>query len=441
MGQARQLTVHINANRLDEGIDDLCGAIGCNYGPWSLFVQMVEFCQEASYIKLLRALTINNAIECLSLAGSTTPDAASSTACSAVADFFSKNNTVRFLDISGYDSKLDEGRLGREFSRALSGLKANTRIQHLRVRSQMLNINIGDLANAIAGNKTLHTIDCEGNDFNLSNFRHLVKSLESNTTIIQFSAFSQQDLVRSIQKSVDSAGPVVTSRRSSIISRLKHDKPQPDTEKSLAQHLRDEWEAAVGTLQQVLDRNQTAGPENADFVLLPITQGFGGDMEGEKIFSNEFGGLALKEYESRRAKSHRHSGYLHLKQIAEASTTPVHITQIGEGGSDLTTTVEPFLSISPVDGLNSETSDSCGSTESGFPSPPEVESPGGAGPDCVTLAQPDIMFEEAQEEDNYSFTDVNDADLLMKRYRRFWGDPNSRIEEEDDKVEEGTEFV
>lgn len=257
MGQARRLTIHLNGNRLDEGIDDLCSAIANGYGPWSVFLQMIEFASEANYIKLLRALTVNKTIECLSLAGTATPDSASGVACQAVSEFFSKNDTVRFLDISGYDSKLDEGRLGREFSKALSGMRSNTRIEHLRVRSQMLNINIGDLAEAISGNKALHTLDCEGNDFNLSNFRHLIKHLEDSTTIRYFSAFSAQELSRAIRKSVETAGaPTPIMRRSSVMARFRSEKVQPGTGKPLVQQLRDEWDAAVADLERVLQRNQ-----------------------------------------------------------------------------------------------------------------------------------------------------------------------------------------
>lgn len=253
MGKARHMTVHINANRLDDGIGSLCDALASGYGPWSLFMQMIEFSYEESFVKLMRALTINKTIECLSLAGCATPDAVSSVACQAASDLFAKNETIRFLDISGYDSKLDEGRLGREFSRSLSGMKYNKRIEHLRVRSQMLNINIGDLAEAISGNQTLHTLDCEGNDFNLSNFWHLVKRIEGNTTIRHFSAFSESELSRTIQKSADVDVPVVAPRRSSgIFNKLKHEKAPVIVEKPLVQRLSDEWDAAINALNQVL---------------------------------------------------------------------------------------------------------------------------------------------------------------------------------------------
>src|SRR5687767_6679412 len=299
MGQARQLTVHINANRLDEGIEDLCGAVACGFGPWSLFMQMVEFTHEESYTKLWRALTVNKTIECLSLAGSATPDDASDTACQAVSDFFEKNTTVRYLDLSGYDAKLDEGRLGREFSKSLSGIRKNARIEHLRVRSQMLNINIGDLAEAIEGNSVLHTIDCEANDFNLSNFRHLIKHLEGNRTIRYFSAFSEHELHRVVNKSVDDAGAAVSvpKRRGSVLSRLRHEKPAAPTPDPLVGHLKAEWDVAVQQLEKVLARNRKLF-DDVDLEHSGIDPYAQAEDAANAEFASDFGGLALREYES-----------------------------------------------------------------------------------------------------------------------------------------------
>lgn len=361
MGQARRLTVHLNANRLDEDID-LCEATSCGYGPWNL-LQMVEFAQEANYIKLVRALTVNKTIECLSLAGTAMPDAASSTACQAVADFFSQNSTVRFLDISGYDSKLDEGRLGREFSRALSGMRFNKRIEHLRVRSQMLNINTRDLADAISANKTLHTLDCGGNDFKLSNFRHVIKHLEENSTIRHFSAFSEQELSRAILRSVQTAGIVTAGRRSSVMSRFRHDKSQGGAGKPLAQQLKDEWEAAVADLERILVRNQ--GFEGkCDSHAGQVLGASRRNSDVERVFSSAFGGLAHREFEFRRARGFHGSAYPPRLPIPEL-VMPAASDGLGECiMRPMTASSE--LAMSPLtDGVST----------GGVPSPPELDSP------------------------------------------------------------------
>lgn len=412
MGQARKMTVHINANRLDDGIDDLCGALACGYGPWSLFIQMVEFNYESSYTKLWKALTVNKTIECLSLAGSSTPDAASWTACQAVSEFFSNNDTVRFLDISGYDAKLDEGRLGKEFSRALSGMRDNTKIEHLRVRSQMLNVNIGDLAEAISGNKTLHTLDCEDNDFNLSNYRHLVKSLSDNMTIRHFSAFSPLDLERSMRKTIPTPGAATPNRRSSMMARFRHEKPANTngTDKAIIQQLKGEWDASVAELELILERNKRlyeemkhSDDEEGDSQLLRSRH------EEEGAFSQSFGGLAFREYESRRRKSSSVPG------TPTRRPAPVPISpSIARSNS----TLSSEAAVSPTSPVGS------------FVSPDQTPSEGDSPTRRAFSPIPEGPSDQSTES-NYTYADGYEPGLHMKTTRRPFGEAVGRIEEED----------
>ncbi|PHH91376.1 hypothetical protein CDD83_684 [Cordyceps sp. RAO-2017] len=427
MGQARRLTAHLNANRLDEGIDDLCGAIACGYGPWSLFLQMVEFASETNYIKLLRALTVNKTIECLNLAGAAMPDAASTTACQAVAEFFSKNNAVRYLDISGYDSKLDEGRLGREFSRALSGLRSNRRIEHLRVRSQMLNVNTGDLADAIAGNKTMHTLDCEANDFNLSNFRHFIKHLENNSTIRHFSAFSEQELSRAIRRSMQTAaGTGLPSRRHSMIALFRHDKPQ-STGQPPVQQLKDEWDGAVADLERILRRNQERFDDDehgrSDFGSHANRR----DSDTERAFASIFGGLAQREYECRCAKGLQNSGFPQQQADSELAMQAV-VDGSKEEASGPFSTRSSDVAISP-------STDDASTRDA--PSPPELESPTDREPGFGDGHNTITVLDEARDVGNYTFNEGHDGDygLQMKKYRRFRGGSTGRIEEEEGGVD------
>jgi hypothetical protein len=393
MGQGRRLTIHLDGSRLDEGIEDMCSALACGYAPWSLFLQMVEFGRESSYIQLLRALTVNRTIECLSLAGTSTPDSASDTACQAVSGFFRENKTVRYLDISGYDAKLDEGRLGREFSKALIGIRSNTQIEHLRVRSQMLNFNIGDLAEAVSGNRTLHTLDCEGNDFNLSSYRHLVKHLEDNTSIRQFSAFSSAELGRSMQKSIDNAksAAVTTQKRSSMMHRLKQDKAQPSMESLLTQQLKEGWDAAVATSQRVLERNQRLNADVDQSDSDGVSMSASSTRVGEAVFAAAFGGLALKDYESLRGKESPGSRTPPAYTVASRPKPNTLSSQFGAGDvkrmpSRSFSTISSDMALSPMtDG-----------TSSGMPTPPQAESPGGT-----------VM--EDLHECSYLFPDVRDA--------------------------------
>lgn len=418
LGQGRHITVHINANRLDEGIDDLCHALACGYGPWSLFVQMVEFNLESSYIKLLRALTVNKTVECLSLAGSAPPDAASTAACQAVSQLFSNNATIKFLDISGFDSKLDEGRLGREFSRALSGMQNNTRIEHLRVRSQMLNINIGDLAEAISGNKTLHTLDCEGNGFNLSNFRHLIRHLEDNKTIRNFSAFSDrelEELMRKTEANVTPA-PAPTNRRHSMMARFRSEKPQPASDKQLAQKLMEEWDSALAHLQHILERNQQLYRDvcgSDDDVSSHASSGANGHG-----FLSSFGGLALRDHESRRGKSSpgmQTPNKCPDRTPSGRSTSGSNLFSSGALGRS-PSSVSSEVALSAV-------SDE-GSPVSALPTPPD------GSPTEKGFFTDDAAFADAsyiyQDESRF----LGDSGLLMKLGHRQWGEAVSRIDEE-----------
>ncbi|KFG83093.1 leucine rich repeat protein [Metarhizium anisopliae] len=427
MGRARPVELYINGSRLDEGVDDLCMAIAEGYGPWCLFVQMVEFAMEANYIKLLKALTVNTSIACLSLAGTSTPDAASSAACQAIADFFAKNCTVRFLDISGFDARLDEGRLGREFSKALISLRTNESIEHLRVRSQMLNINIGDLAEAISENKTLHTLDCEGNDFNLSNYRHLVSSLDQNTTIRYFSAFSAEELNKATSKSVDTAVIGAPVRRPSVISRFKSDKTANGSSKPLVQRLKDEWDTAGSDLARILRRNQvlfdhenTAEPDEGS------SQEYHRNSITEVAFSTAFGGLPLKDLQSQRAKGSIRSSQDPQQAVSGDLAVRRHSRYGSIGSRELATRPVSMIS-SEIAASPSTEEDSNGS--SGAPTPPEFESP--IEQEFGLAAE--IFASTIFDEQNYTYSDGNDADdgLQMKRYRRYMGDPTSRIDEEE----------
>ncbi|KAK7425383.1 hypothetical protein QQZ08_008169 [Neonectria magnoliae] len=429
MGQARKMTVYVNGNPLDEGIDNLCEAISCGFGPWSLFMEMVEFSLENSYIKLLRALTVSKTIECLSLAGTATIDSSSEATCEAVSDFFSDNDTVRFLDLSGFDSKLDEGHLGQDFSRALSGLRSNMRIEHLRIRSQMLNVNIGDLAEAISANKTLHSLDCEDNGFNLSNFRHLVRHLADNATIRYFSAFKDSDLSQTIQKSIDKAMQTATStRRHSMISMFRPEKITPPVSQPLAQQLREGWEDATQTLQQILRRNRLLFQEGQDGRIELSEHGALQGVDGDDVFSKDFGGLARRAFESPRLSSRCSSGHLPKRSSTISSATSM---------SRLLPDPQAVRSYSLVssDEAGSPAVDSQ-STGSAIPTPPEMDSPLDREYSLGNQEAQETSADDAHDYD-YSFTDTQDADfgLELQAHRRFWSDEAGCIEEEDNGIQ------
>ncbi|KAI5465786.1 hypothetical protein BGZ63DRAFT_348023 [Mariannaea sp. PMI_226] len=434
MGQARKITVHINGNRLDEGIDDLCEAISCGFGPWSLFIRMVEFNLETSYIKLLEALTANTTIQCLSLAGTTTIDSFSEEASGAVSNFFSKNDTVRFLDFSGFDAKLDDGHLGQDFSRALIGLRSNTRIQHLRVRSQMLNVNIGDLAEAISSNKTLHTLDCEGNGFNLSNFRHLVKHLADNTTIRYFSAFDDADFSRTVQKTVDQAIQIASSvRRQSVMSRFRSEKIPQSVSQPLAQQLKDGWEDSTQTMQQVLERNKLLYQEGQDG--RQESMDLDNTPYGDDVFSRDFGGLALRAFRSSPRPTSWRGSSSNMDNLNKRASTISLATSMNLLLPDQNSKTSRSYSLVSSDGAGSPAVDSQ-STESAIPTPPEPESPVEKEYSLGNQQEETAATDHSPEYD-YTFSDARDRELKLdfQVHRRFWSEEAGLIEEEDHGVQ------
>lgn len=434
MGHTRQLTLYINGSRLDEGIDNLCAIITEGFGPWNLFMQMVEFNTEANYNKLLRALTVNTSIECLSLAGTATPDSASEAACRALSDLFSENCTLRFLDLSGFDAKLDEGRLGRLFSKALGGLRSNTRLEHLRVRSQMLNMNIGDLAEAISANKTLHSLDCEGNDFNISNFRHLVKHLGDNTTIRYFSAFSDRDLTQAIERSVDNASTTTSSaRRQSMITLFRHDKPAPSASQVLTQQLREGWDDAVQMQQQVLERNKLLYQEGEDGRYDASQYGLGQMLDVDEVFCQSFGGLALRAFESAKTKSRRGSNIFPKRNstISLATSGSRLARNSVEPGPRVSRSHSRSYSFASTEGALSPAAGSP-STGSIVPTPPELESPVDKEYSIGDQQETQHVY-GASPDYEYNFSDAGDVDfeLELRAHRRFWSDEAGCIEEEE----------
>ncbi|PSR93932.1 hypothetical protein BD289DRAFT_166797 [Coniella lustricola] len=182
--------LHLNGNPLEDGIEDLCRALSLTSGPTGLHIDMVEFRHEASFVALMKALTLNKRIDFLSMAGTApTPpadEACGPEVCEALEAFFEGNTSVKHLDLSGYSGKLDEGQLAKGFARSLRGLASNQTLTHLRICNQNLHDDVGILGSVIRQNNTLRMIDCQDNSWNLTSIQFLVKSLKLNSSIIDF---------------------------------------------------------------------------------------------------------------------------------------------------------------------------------------------------------------------------------------------------------------
>ncbi|KAF6843269.1 leucine rich repeat protein [Colletotrichum musicola] len=309
MGQGREIVCSINGNYIETGIQDLASAIAYNFGPTSLFMDMIEFRDEANYIRIIKALALNRTLRLLSLVGTSTPGQVSDDACLAVSDFFANNQSIQYLDFSGYSAKLDEGQLGLGFSRSLSGLGSNKTLLHLRIRNQKLNMNIGDLAEAIHMNQTLRTLDVQENSFNLSNLSHMVRSLEQNTSIQEFCPFSKSELGQAIKSSLTNLNmptgqSAVRNRRASkVLSKATFENfaAEMDRNNGLMLNLKEEWTSKTAQIDRILERNRTLAYE-VEMARLQWDMPENPDAEWIAYdLSIIFGGLAAKAMKKRPA--------------------------------------------------------------------------------------------------------------------------------------------
>ncbi|KAJ4375736.1 hypothetical protein N0V85_009030 [Neurospora sp. IMI 360204] len=190
IGVNHGLYLCLNGNPVEEGIDALCDAIRQSQTPAGLSMEMIEFREESHYLSLIRALTETRYITSLSLLG-TAPSTPSQGTCSREAirvfeRFFAENRSIRYLDISGFSGKLDDGQLAKGFGRSLIGLTRNKTLTYLRIRNQNLHEDAGILGKVISENRQLILFDCQDNKFNCTSFQFLAQSMRTNTQIIEF---------------------------------------------------------------------------------------------------------------------------------------------------------------------------------------------------------------------------------------------------------------
>ena len=190
IGVDHGIHLFLNGNPLDEGLEYLAEAIRYSQGPAALSMEMVEFKSERRYAEFIRALAATEHLSFLNLVG-TSPILQGTGVCSkdtlsALEEFFAHNKSIRYLDISGFSGKLDEGQLGKGFGHSLMGLTKNTTMTHLRVRNQNLHDDAGTLGVVISENKFLRMLDCQDNKLNMTSLQFLVSSLKSNFNIVEF---------------------------------------------------------------------------------------------------------------------------------------------------------------------------------------------------------------------------------------------------------------
>lgn len=259
LGHHKSVHLHISGNPLEDGIEDLCRAISTTPGPVGLHMDMVEFRDEPNFVTLMKALMVNRNISFLSMAGTApTPSANAPCAtevCEALESFFANNKSVRYLDLSGYSGKLDEGQLGKGSARSLRGLGSNNTLTHLRIRNQDLHDDVGTLGSVIRQNSKLRMVDCQDNNWNLTSVQFLAKSLKLNRTIVEF-PFDKSEYDR-VWKRV-----VTDVRRQSGVS-----KTAMATQREQEAVLREALQKQVQELKETVQRNRLTLELNSPFAI------------------------------------------------------------------------------------------------------------------------------------------------------------------------------
>ncbi|ROV87357.1 hypothetical protein VSDG_09864 [Cytospora chrysosperma] len=259
LGHHKCVHLHISGNPLEDGIDDLCRAISTTPGPMGLHMNMVEFRDEPNFVALLKALMVNRNISFLSMTGTAPAPSADAPCaievCEALEEFLANNKSVRYLDLSGYSGKLDEGQLGKGSARSLRGLASNDTLTHLRIRNQDLHDDVGTLGSVIRQNSKLRMVDCQDNNWNLTSVQFLAKSLKLNKTIVEF-PFEQSEYDR-VWKRV-----VTDVRRQSGTS-----KTAMATQREQEMVLREALQKQVQDLKETVQRNRLALELNSPFAI------------------------------------------------------------------------------------------------------------------------------------------------------------------------------
>ncbi|KAJ9642920.1 hypothetical protein H2199_004442 [Coniosporium tulheliwenetii] len=268
-GTPRNLHLDISQNRIEQHLDALTAAIADNCAPQALTMQTVEYEDEACFRQLIKALTVNSTISYLDMSKASLPCELTEETSTALEEMFRKNKTIRRLDISGEDSRLEESKLGVGISQALRGLEENESLTTLIIQHQKLGLQGASvLADVLRVNLTLQEVYCDYNAIPLSGFTNLVASLHRNITLqhLPNMAESRAEALKKTELEVramrdDRVGsPQPKSVRTKFLGKQPKERPSSqlsDQDINAALRLVDEsWERQTYLLEQYLLRNQ-----------------------------------------------------------------------------------------------------------------------------------------------------------------------------------------
>jgi hypothetical protein len=280
-GVARNLHLHVSANRLERGNGEIVKAFEEGYGPSHVTMRMVEYQTESRFRQLLQALQKNTTIRSLDISKASLPYDAGEETCEALQTLFETNTTLEELDISGEHAHLEVARFGIGLSRALNGLKTNKALKELKIEYQNLGLEgANTLSSVLEENETLTHIHCEHNDISLSGFTVLVNALAKNFSVlfIPLMLEDQGEAVKKLTSELGESRIAATSKsegsvvKHSIRRTLGVQKKGPTTPQdmnSAVEFLNASWHQQADRLSDYLQRNQNiaAGLETRDTYL------------------------------------------------------------------------------------------------------------------------------------------------------------------------------
>jgi len=273
-GQARDLQLHVSANRLEKGVGEIVKAIEENHTPSRLVVRMIEFSKEDHFKQLLQALRTNTTIKSLDISKASLPYDAGPETCEALQQMFADNTTLEELDISGEHAHLEVTRFGIGLNQALTGLKKNKALKILRIEYQNLGLEgANTLSSVLEENTCLTHIHCEHNDINLQGFTILVNALAKNHTLLDL-PFMQGDQGESMRRlsatmrdsrraaiNLESSRQVKSSvRRTLTVLGVSSKTPREEITSqdvdSVVRVLQERWDSQIERLAMFLTRNR-----------------------------------------------------------------------------------------------------------------------------------------------------------------------------------------
>ncbi|OOF90027.1 hypothetical protein ASPCADRAFT_212301 [Aspergillus carbonarius ITEM 5010] len=199
-GFPRDLHLHVNENRLDQGCSYLFDAIAQNKTPTHLSMRMIDFKKEEQFQELVEALRKNRTLKYLDISKASLPYDAGPETCKSLQLMFEENETLEDLDIGGESAHLDVARFGIGLNLALTGLKKNKSLRVLRIEHQKLGLQgANTLASVLEDNDCLREVYCENNDINLQSFTVLVNGLQRNKSLLSLS-YMDRDRIQSLER-------------------------------------------------------------------------------------------------------------------------------------------------------------------------------------------------------------------------------------------------